>query len=372
MKTVFIGILSFFTCYGNSLQVQTFSSRKLTEISELFPKTCLPPTDSIFNCPQITKGKSYVVRYNEKNEISHLGVSLFSHETEEIISLPVYNFIERIMLELLLQKSSSALQSRLSEYKIKLSRNDIEYGGRSFSSLSSTLEDIHNPTQFSLYKDSCYTACWSFGNDELLKMSFPASRELIFGTDKKESDESISEMFASNDCQLYLYSNAPDIVSANELTPISGTDIYRRNGTMFSSDKINSNTYYQRLDNTYQAVFDPEFPTESLANLFITKQIENSLTLRLSHKMYGSFTPEFTIPLDRFICLFDKEFTTYCVLYFPDSDNIQLSVVLRNRNFDYIHLLRVKTTVEQLFLKNGILTADFYTNIPLHNLQKLF
>jgi len=88
--------------------------------------------------------------------------------------------------------------------------------------------------------------------------------------------------------------------------------------------------------------------------------------------MYGGVTPEFTIPLNRFICLFDKEFSTYCVLHQLNSGNVQISVVLHNRDYNYVHLLRVKTTKKQLFSKNGILTADFYTNIPLHNLKNLF
>lgn len=371
MKVLFIYILSTM-CIVNVLQAQTYSSRRLAEIGELVPIACLPTVDSIFNCPQITKGKSFVVQYNGKSEINHLGVSLFSPETKEMISLPVCNFIERMMLELLLQKSSAAIQSRLREYRINLSRNNIEYGNPFFTSLSSTLDDIQYPTRFSLYKDSCYTAYWEFGNEELLKISFPMSRELILGTDKKESDENIGELLTNGDCQQYLYPEATDNVSINELRPISGTDLYRHDGTVFLSDKINSHAYYQRSDSTCQAVFAPEYPTESLANLFITKRIENSLRLKITHKMYGGFTPEFTISLNQFICLFDKEFSTYCVLYHPDPNNVRLSVVLHNRNFDYIHLLRIKTTGEQLFLKNGTLTADFYTNIPQHNLKNLF
>jgi hypothetical protein len=371
MKALFIYILSI-VCLVNVLQAQTYSSRKLAEVGESFPKTCLPMVDSIFNCAQITKGKSFVVKYNQKNEIVHLGVSLFSPETKEMISLPVCNFIERMMLELLLQKSSAAIHSRLREYKISLMRNNIEYGSRFFTSLSSTLNEIQNPTQFALDKDSCYTAYWEFGNNELLKMSFPISRELILGTNKKESDENIGELLMNDDCRQFQYPQTSDIVLADKLTSISGTDLYKHNGTMFLSDKINSNTHYQRLDSIYQIVFSPEYPTESLANLFLTKQIKNSLVLKITHKMYGGFTPEFTIPLNQFTRLFDKEFSTYCVLYRPDSDNVQLSVVLHNRNFNYIHLLRIKTTVEQLFLENGILTADFYTNIPQHNLKNLF
>jgi hypothetical protein len=204
-------------------------------------------------------------------------------------------------------------------------------------------------------------------------MSFPVSRELIFGTDKKESDDSIGELLMNDDCRMSLYPYASHlIISENEVVPVAGTDLYRRSGTTFLSDKINSDTYYQRMDSVYQVVFDPDYPAESLANLFITKGIENSLILKITHKTYGGFTPEFAIPLNCFISLFDKDFSTYCIVFRSHSDHVRLSVVLHNWNFNYIHLLRVETTVEQLFLKNGILTAYLYTNIPHHNLKKLF
>ena len=371
MKHVFIYILSLFFCLAG-LQAPTFSSRKLTELGESFPKTCLPPTDSIFNCPKITKGKSFVIRYNSKNEVEHLGVSLFSPETKEMINLPVCNFIERTMLELLLQKSPGDIQSKLREYKIRLQKDGAEYGTGFFHSLGNVLDGVQYPTLFTLYKDSIYTAYWEFGINESLSMSFPASRELIFGTDKKESDSYIGELFVNNDCRKNFDAVVPDLVSDDELTLIAGTDLYKREGKTFIIAQINTDTYYQRSDGFYRPAFDPAYLNESLANLFLTEQIENSLLLKITHRMYGGFTPEFIIPLNRFICLFNNEFTSYCLLHRTDSKSIQISVVLHNSDFNYIHLLRVRTTVEQLFTNNGILTADFYTNIPQHNLKSLF
>ena len=375
IKAFSLGILLFlflFLFLVTSLQAQTFSSRKLTEIGELFPKSCLPPTDSIFPCSQITKGKPFIVKYNSKNEIEHLGISLFSPESKEMINTPVCNFIERIMLELLLQKSTGDIQSKLREYKVRLQKDGVEYGRGGFNSLSRELERIQSPARFALRKDSVYTAFWEFGTNEWMSLSFPASRELIFGTDKKESDENIGESFTNNDCRKDSNVVVSKIISGNELTPVAGTDLYRRKGEMFIIAQINTDTYYQRSDSLYSLIFNLDYPNESLVNLFLTKQIKSSLLLKITHRMYGGFTPEFTVPLDRFICLFDEGFAVYCSLHRSDSKEIQVSVVLHNRDFNYIHLLRVHTSAEQLFSGSGILTADLYTNIPLHNLKNLF
>jgi len=372
MKNRFIYIFLILSCIAFEIQAQTFATRKLTELFELFPKTCLPPVDSIFSCPQITKGKSFIVCYNKKKEIEHLGISLFSPETKKLINVPVCNFIERMMLELLLQKTSGDVQSKLREYEIHLQNDGVEYGKGKFLSLSAVLGNIQNPTRFSLNKDLVYTAIWDFGVNKSLRMSFPVSRELIFGTDKKESDENVGEMLLNDDCKKNFSPLRPEAIPENELIPVKGTDFYRRKGLVLMVSEINTDIYYQRSDNLYIPLFSPAYPRESLANVLLTKQIDNSMILKITHRMYGNFTPEITIPLNRFICLFDNEFTTYCLLHQTNAGKINVSVVLYNPNYNYIHLLRITANPEQLFIKNGILTADFYTNIPLDNLKNLF
>jgi hypothetical protein len=363
-------IVCIIICFSATLQAQTFASRKLAEIAENFPQNSLPIADSIFVCPQIVQGKSLVIHYNAKKEVEHLGISLFSIQTKEMISKPVCNFIERVLLELLLQKSNDAIQNKLREYKIALVRNGSIFGTNQFNSLSRTLGDIQNPSSFGLQRDSLYKAVWTFGNEEHLKMTFPASRELIFGTDKKESDQLLGELFGTSDC-IDLNFKEP-ITKQGRLVQIDNTDLYLKKGETFLIPEINSNSYYQRTDSTYKLAFNADYPTESLANLFVTRQIPTKLKLKITHKMYGGFTPQFMIPLERFICIFKEEFSTYSVLHHFGTEEIKLSIVLRNRNYNYCHLLQIKTTKRQIFSENGLLDAEFYTNIPLHNIKSIF
>jgi len=373
MKQAFIYISFLFFCLASGLQAQTFASRKLAQTGEQFPKICLPTADSIFDCPQVIRGKSLVVRYNSRNEIEHLGVSLFSPETKEMINASVCNFIERMMLELLLQNSTADVQSRLRHYNIRLQQNGVDFGSGFFRSLSDVLDRIDYPTQFTLYKEnSLYAAVWKFGNNETLAMIFPAQRELIFGTDKKESDTTVGELLLSDDCDNIVVSAELEPILGENLVRIEGTELYRRKGVVFMIDNINTDIYFQRSDSLYFLVFDPNYPTQSLANLFLTQQITNSLSLKITHRMYGRFTPEFIIPLNRFVCLFSNNFDMYCLLQPMRDGRIQLSVILHSQNFSYFHLLQITTNSKQIFAENGTLTANFFTNIPLHNLRNLF
>lgn len=362
-------ILLLFCGLANSANAQTFSSRKLAEIGKEFPRKCLPESDSIFSCPQIMKGKSFTVVYNSKNEIEHLGISLFSQETKEIINRSVCNFIERILLELVLEKTESDIKEKLRRYRIELYINGMEYS-KSKLSLKSFLDNMELPASFSLIKDSEFIAKWEF---ELgtLTISFPATRELIYGTDKKESDLLVGESIL-NDRYDSLSSRKIEAISLWHLEKVENKNLYIQKGNMLMIDKINSDTYYQLSNDEPTLIFNSDYPKESLANLFITKSIDTNLQLNITHRMYGRFTPEFLVPLNKFLSLFDKEFDTYCILYSIDSDTIKFSVVLNNQNFNFIHLLTIETTQEELFRENGVLEASLYTNIPTHNIDSLF
>lgn len=368
MTKYIVNILLTLFYSASSLLPQAYESKKLADLGELFPKNCLPETDSIFNCPQIIQKKSLIICYNNKHEIKHLGISLFSPETKEIINQPVCNFIERMMLELALTQSATDISEKLRQYRINLKKNGVAFNSGYFTSLNSTLDDMQNPVQFSIHKDSCYTVFWKYGDDDVLTMSFPISRELIFGTDKKESDQITGELFSEANCDTTTENSSGFV--ASDLKLLNNSDLYLRKGSSFLASRINSDTYYQRSGTKYQLVFNSEYPTESLANLLNTKQ-GNSLMLKITHRMYGGFTPEFCIPLSRFLCMFNKGFSTYCIFKRQKLDKIQVSAVIHSNDFGYIHLLRIKATSRELFMDNGTLVADLYTNIPEYNLKNL-
>lgn len=370
MKIRLFYILLFMLSVVGTLQAQSFVSRKLEDLGEHLPKMCLPVKDSIFNCPQISKNKSLVVKYNEKYGLIHLGISLFSDETKELTNRPVCDFIERIMLECLLLEKTKEIVPKLSEYRITLTKNHAGYGSAFFASLQQVLDDIQNPTRFSLVQqDLVYTALWEFGNEEVFAITFPASRELIFGTDKKESDALLSDVLANENCTFIPTKN---LVRTTDIAPIAGLDLYKHKGEIFMIPEINADTYFSQIDNQFLLTYNHRYPVESLANIFLSGAPDSNLSLSITHRMYGAFTPEFTVSIKKFLCVFGQDFSVYCLLHKKMSDKVQLSVVLCSKYFNYFHLLRIKTTENQIFSNNGVLTADFYTNIPKHNVQSLF
>jgi len=373
MKKLIFYTLTIFFCIISELYAQEFASKKITEIGELIPKKCLPEKDSIFNCSQIIEGKELVIQYNEKKEIEHLGISLFSPETKEMINEPVCSFIERLMLELLLQKNNNAVETKLQEYGITLDEKSMPIGNTYPPNIKFLLNKLQPPIQFFLLQqEETYYASWQLKSGEEITLTFPASRELIFGTNKKESDKTLSELLPHNRCDSVSKNAA--FINFDETEPqLLNEDIYIKKGKSFTMQEFNTDTYLTKdSSDSFFLFFDATNPAFSLQNLLLIRDIETDVKLHIVQKMYGGFSPEFEIKPSDFICFFQADFDMYAFVDDSKQDMLEATLILFNRRFSYMHILTVKTDKNELFAQNGILYAEFYSNIPQHNLKNIF
>jgi hypothetical protein len=263
-------------------------------LGEMMPAKSIPAEDSIFRCTKVLQEKMFTVNYNERNEIEHLGVSLFSAEMKDLISKPVCDFIERIMLDLLLHEKQGMLQDKLEEFSITL----VNTGFRSapVKNLTKLLNTMKEPVQFQLnHHEKKYQALWFFENDNGLELIFPANRELIFGTNKRESDSQLTETLPLQHCADSLAT--PYFFPETSLDSIhKGTGFYLRRGRFFTLKQLNSEQLCVKdTNNRFYPVFDARYPEISLKNLLLTPQLRSTLKLHVKHRIYGRFTPEFTM-----------------------------------------------------------------------------
>lgn len=346
-----------------------FASRKLKQLSELLPLQSFPEQDTILEVPQVITGKSLVFLLNEKKMISHIGVSLFSHETKQMLDNNICNFLERCFLELLLQKDQAGVKAKLSEYHISLSLNGQEFGTGSFRSVSHILQVMDMPANFALrHKEKQAEAAWAFGNYQLC-MVFPLYRELIDGMDKKESD---NELYHSLQVAVFTPVELEDEpVSPADLQPFRG-DVYVRKGEKFMIQHLSSDRYYgKEAGGGFGPLFSAQYPEYSMSNLFLTFGHAKGKMLQIAHRQYGHFTPEISIPLLNFLACFKDDFLTACHTGYNKKGELETMIVFSHKTLNYIHLMRVHIAKEQLFAAAPVLQADFYSNIPQHYINSL-
>ena len=368
MRITFI-IAAIFIWASTKAQNVEFSLKKLEDISSQLPSEYFVNNDTIIPCPDLCKNKSIVILHNDKGQVSHIGISLFSKETKEIINQAVCDFIERVFLELALESDNKAVLSMLDRNKINIMRNGIDFGKGSVTSINDVLQNIEEPVTFSLNKKGLdsYTAAWEYGGN-LLTFNFPSNRELILGINKKESDDILHLQLKENYCN-DTYANNSILSDDYRLTPSDNPAVFINKGDTFILKLINEDTYYKKTNKGYELLFDRQFPTESLSNLFFGHQT-NNLKIHVKHSMYGNFSPEFEMKFSDFICFFKDDFKIYTTSYLKEGE-LHSTIVFQNRHYNYIHLLTIKTTEESVFKENGVLTASFNSNIPQHNISSL-
>ena len=347
-----------------------FSLKKLEDIASQIPSKYLVNQDTIMTCPEICGNKSIVIQYNDKHQVSHLGISMFSKETKEIINQPVCDFVERFLLELSLADNNNEIISILNHNNILLQKNGLKFGEKNINSISAILDEINDPVYFTLTQDDkAYTCAWEYGQDNIFAIQFPLNRELITGANKLESDNVLYDQLKDNNCDNIVdikkfLTNGADLISND------GT-IYISKGDTFMLGLINENTYYKKTNSGYELIYDENFPNESLSNLFMGNVENNNLKIKVRHSMYDNFTPEYEMNLMDFICFFRNDFKIYAASYQREPSVVNSTVIFQNKLYNYIHLLIINTKKENIFDKNGVISASFRSNIPMHNINSL-
>lgn len=324
-------------------------------------------SDTLILKSEISQSKPIVFTRNSSLPSFHLGISLFSKETKELINKPVCNFIERLMLEAVLCKNKEEVRLLLESRKIELRLNGRKFGEGGFTSVKALLEEIDQPSSFRLANtDGKFMAVIDFGVFNSLEMIFPASRELIFGTDKKESDEEV--------CALLKKHPKMDLRPIAEMDPSSlqwmEDSLYVEKGNVFMIDSICSDHFFLKEGNEFVPLYKSTYPSESFKNILLGV-IDADKELYIRHRMYGNYSPDFTISVSAFLDCFREECTFYCGTHRMQNGKLQGVLIVHNALYNFIHMLIVTTDETDLFRSNT-LNADLYTNIPQHYIKSLF
>lgn len=372
IRKILILLLMSCLCYAQVFASQRtdieYSSRKIRQLVETLHLEKLPEKDSLIMLPHILKSKAITIRYDDSGFICHAGVSLFSQETKIIAGQQYCDFMERLFLELCEQQDMEGVKAKLVEYAVGLNLDGAEYGNRTFSSLKKVLDEIEMPTSFSLsLKEKQGLGVWKYGT-HTLTLSFPLYRELIEGTDKQESDELL--YFKIAESKISSIFDDETLLNGVGLNHVE-KDVYVKTGERYQLQALSSDVYFMKQNSSYIPLFSKDYPALSLNNFFLTFSNGKNVKLRITHRQYGHFTPEVTIPLHVFMDLFADDFTCFAHTGELDDGTLESIVVYNHKVLNFMHLLRVKTTANDIFSAKPVLKADFFTNIPQHYLKTL-
>ena len=360
-------LLTFYTV--NAADIKLNTPERIARLLEQIP--CQIPQNGNFHCRQIS---DILTLYTESNHgvVCQVGVRIFNNQLLNNVDLPIYQRIERLLLELLLKKDTDSQKALLKEYGIRMVYDGYPLGIGAFRSLNEALELLQSATSVSLDKgDSEIIVLLRDNSDNTLCIYIPADRDLVFPYDKKEAEEVLwTQLTEAENTYRPASTDTDDMQS-------TGTGLYISGGAHYMIDSLNNDVFYQRCPDGYCAVFNSAHPVESVRNMLmgvLPEQFISGKSVSLHFKAYNRNMPDIEIPLGTLIMfLRNQELLPYSAYYDTNGSLLKCLLVLRHPDYKYVHMILAEVDTSTLFGTGNIgMKADMSMFIPQQNIKTLF
>ena len=332
MKILIINICILMIC-GCCL-AQNFKSAELKEIYTLWQKNGSP--------------QGCEIRKDKNGLIEHIGRPLFAKEVRRGINPLIADFLERYNLYLsLVSKSERAAIMR---------ERKIETDGENMFAADSLCS-------FTLLVDNeKYTAVWSKNGFDVCRVGFDKNYSLISGLNIAES-------------QRYFVNEVVNIsfgkpLEYNYLSFADDGTFFVRNSGYYVLRDIRSDMYYSKKDSL--PVCDYRYPSQTVANL-AAGLIDGGCVLNVTQSMYNYEKEHYSVSM--------LDFANYCIsngctaftgIESIENDTITATIIYRNDDLGYNHLIYLQIPTGVLKQRTGVITARLNTFIPTHNLSNIY
>ena len=302
------------------------------------------------------------IEMSELGCITHVGLDLFT-EKEQAGLGRIGNFIERYMLELI------ALDISMRPSVSQADNVVFTFNGRNNPELTSRqLQQILNlfreKTQIQHQVDNFtyrFETTDPFNNHFV--MHFPANAGLVSGMDKQEmEDQLVAHMTASP-------GSRPRTCQNPQLYSLSPYGKLLRSSTKEIHPGIRSEFFFT---SEQQLLRDPQYLYETLNNLLLCPPDQPAHPLRVELKTYKGDGLPLNIDLASVVYYFLDEHTPYAGFARTDQDEIRGTLVFKNENFDYQHLLIIENLESTLSATPPLLSASLYLYIRNDNVKNLY
>ena len=327
------------------------------------------PIQGVFRCRELSNS---VMFYTESRDgiTEQLGARLFPDgiRTNALYDPVIIGFIERLWVELLLRKTTDSQISLLKEYGVRIVLGGYPLGSGNFSRLNQALDVINSMNSFSTnigggeIDVQIRTAV-----DNTLHFYIPPSRDLLFQYDKKEHEERLIRELTTSSKPYRQIDHVINMLPYDDNIWVSG-------GLCYMIDSLRNDVF---LTKSGQTVWDSKsYPVETMRNILMSAVVPvrlNGMTLEITPHTYNRDIPKFRVPLSQFLGYIQNQgFEFYTGDAGRNGDRYQCLLVMYNTIYNYLHMLSVSFTPDQLDAGQTVIKADLSTFIPQHNIKNLF
>lgn len=305
------------------------------------------------NTDTVSVYKGYPVRIRqEKDSIIHIGLNLFDPDLKNVINKDLLEYIER---DLLMQLASLRTdEDSMIDFKLG-SLSDmikIEPGSECYiTSADSSLLSVD----------------WALENGKHILIWVPISYDLLMGGTRSEIENAfISQLKKSNARR-----NVKIDIDPISLQPYRETG-YILPGAFYINGDITRNIYLNS-DRENSFIWDPEYPVESISNLFICGAGEGNpdVDLTIMKHDYGE-QEKIKTGIENLIALAEIEgCLPFWGLESYEDGKITGSLFLYNPGQGYDHVVKIECVPEEIIRGEGHINARAYLYVPSNNVSNL-
>ena len=350
-------LFSVFTLCLPFLQAaDSFATERLQGIAEQLPHirfdTLHPASWSEFPY----SGTTLVVRVNAQNVVNHIGIKMFATSVRQHNQAFVYDFVERLFLELILEKPQKR-HAQMSRNDVRIDQGSLE----DFFSLDTTIQ-----VSIRRMDSKAYHLEWSFSEKKLV-ISFPMDYQLLSGCNLIELERTYAQMISQIE-----WVNAPAPGLPDDISP-KGTD-YVLDGTYYIKPEVRSDLFYTKnSDRKWELVCDTSQPEKSAANIALSPGKMGDFMLKAVFDQYGYIVDTLTLPIHEWIRYGMSEGgTPYFGIKNVGLAGVEGTIFFPNEEGGYCHLLSVEIPMEVIANRAGVINGRLYVYIPLHNVKDDF
>jgi len=302
------------------------------------------------------------VRFNTYDELSHIGILIFPIENDNHYYSQVFEFVEREILRYHILNEDAKILERMKDTKVALYLNGEPYQKSHYSSILSICPLVEGVPFILDSNEDEYKITWRLNSVESLSMQFPNNYLVISGKRKDEIEKEIARDLKN--IPQHSVSNYMEI--QQNLNNYNGRIDTLKGEHYEGSTEISTDTYYYA--DSRKPVFDTAHVKESISNLLLNV-IPTNIDLDITHNLYGNATEQYIINLNDFMNYFSPEHKIYCEVNDSIKHNIQASIFIYDIPFNYVHLLTITTSFEEV-INHMNMNGMLYTFIRKDNIKK--
>ena len=310
----------------------------------------------------ICRGKDIHVRTNGLGDITHIGYNLFAPALRQAYKdSPVFDFLERYLLELDLQIDERTQSVRMDVDQVTVVKGNIQ--------MLRTL-DPKSDVSFNLDEITrkMYRVTIAF-NGKKIQITFPAINELLIGANMLDLEDILKR-----DVQRMMPISGDALIADWTDCQVSkGKDVLIVEGGNYLSPLIRGDIYLTEQNGIRKLICDSLNPTKSVSNIMLTGMFDKAIPLKMDIDRYGGKADSLEIKLQQFIAYCKSE---GCKLFFGiknvSDDTLTGTFFAYNEKYSYDHMMTVVFPLQILQGKDDAVRGKVYSYIPLHHIAEKY